>query len=327
MSQRMAIVGCGAVGSFYGAKLCRAGHDVHFLLRSDYEHVRRHGVRILSIEGDFTVHPGCGRRAEEIGPCDLVLVALKTTANDQFPDLIPPLLGAATAVVSLQNGLGDEEQLAAVAGEERVLGGLCFVCLNRIAPGTIRHTAHGQIVLGEHGRSPLARTRAIADWLRAAGIPCAITADLARAHWEKLVWNIPFNGLGVAGAAGLTALETGRLPPGRVPPASLPTDRLLADPKWEEWIRALMGEVITAARALGHAIDPGFADDQVEKTRCMGAYKASTLLDFEHGLPLELGSLFLEPLRRARAAGIPTPRLAALCSVLEQLEARRLKES
>lgn len=323
MNPRFAIVGCGAVGSFYGAKLCRAGHDVHFLLRSDYEAVRRDGVRVLSIEGDFAVRPRCARQAEDIGPCDLVFVALKTTANDQLPSLIPPLLGAATAVVSLQNGLGDEEQLAAVAGEDRVLGGLCFVCLNRIAAGTIRHTAHGQIVLGEHGRPPMARTHAIAGWLRAAGIPCTITEDLARAHWEKLVWNVPFNGLGVAGAAGLAALESGRLPPDPIPLESIPTDRLLADPRWEEWVRALMHEVIATARALGHEIDPFFADDQMEKTRCMGAYKASTLLDFEHGLPLELESLFLVPLRHASARGIPTPRLAALCRVLEQLEARR----
>ena len=98
---KIAVVGCGAVGSFYGAKLARAGHEVHFLLRSDYDAVRRQGVLIRSPEGDFQVRPQCARRPEEIGPAELVLIGLKTTANDQFAKLLPPLVGPATAVLTL----------------------------------------------------------------------------------------------------------------------------------------------------------------------------------------------------------------------------------
>src|SRR5438067_3786618 len=98
---KIAVVGCGSVGSFYGAKLARDGHEVHFLLRSDYDHVRRHGVFIKSPQGDFTVRPRCARTPEEIGPADLVLIALKTTANDQFPKLLPPLVGPSSAVLTL----------------------------------------------------------------------------------------------------------------------------------------------------------------------------------------------------------------------------------
>src|SRR5437868_434432 len=101
---KIAVVGCGALGSYYGAKLCRAGHEVHFLLRSDYDVVRRHGVRVLSPEGDFHVQPKCARTPEEIGIVDLVLIGLKTTANDSFPKLLPPLIGEKTAVLTLQNG-------------------------------------------------------------------------------------------------------------------------------------------------------------------------------------------------------------------------------
>jgi len=136
---KIAVVGCGAVGSYYGAQLARAGHAVHFLLRSDYEAVRRQGVRIQSPEGQFQVHPHCARRPEEIGPADLVLIGLKTTANGQFPALLPPLVGPESAVLTLQNGLGNEEQLARLFPAAQILGGLCFVCLNRIAPGVIRH--------------------------------------------------------------------------------------------------------------------------------------------------------------------------------------------
>src|SRR3954467_7505992 len=110
---KIAVVGPGAVGSYYGAKLARAGHEVHFLLRSDYETVRRHGVRILSPQGDFNVRPKCARTPQEIGRSDLVIIALKATANGQLPLLIPPLIGAESAVLTLQNGLGNEEALAA----------------------------------------------------------------------------------------------------------------------------------------------------------------------------------------------------------------------
>ena len=320
---RIAVVGCGAVGSFYGAKLARAGEDVHFLLRSDYETVRSAGLHIISPLGDFHLQPQCARAPDEIGPVDLVLIALKTTANDQFARLLPPLIGPATAVLTLQNGLGNEEQLARTIPESQILGGLCFVCLNRTAPGHIHHIAHGLVMLGEYRRLPEKRTESLAALFRTSGVPCSVADDLARAHWEKLVWNIPFNGLGVAAAAGYEAVVGGDWKPATGPGACLPTDRLLSDPRWETLVRELMLEVIAAARAQGLAVPETAADRQIERTRTMGAYKASTLLDFERHQPLELDSLFLEPLRQARLSQVPIPRLEALCRVLSQLDAGR----
>ncbi len=313
---KMAIVGCGAVGSYYGARLCRAGHEVHCLLRSDYEVVERDGIRVESVDGDFTVWPYAAREADEVGPVDVVWVALKTTANGILSEVLPPLMGEETVVVSLENGLGDEEQVAAVVGAERVLGGLCFVCLNRIAPGVISHMAHGLIVLGEHGRPAMERTERLAECLRRAGVPCRVTGDLGRAHWEKLVWNIPFNGLGVAAAAGWDAVQSGVLTPGVELGDVWPTDRLLADARWEGLVRELMGEVLLGARSQGYEIEQAFAEEQVSRTREMGAYLASTLLDYQQGKALEVESVFLEPLRRAKAAGCALPRLEALCGVL-----------
>ena len=318
---KISVVGCGAVGSYYGARLARAGEEVHFLLRSDYETVRRRGVEIRSPAGDFRVHPRCARSPEEIGGSDLVVVALKTTANDQFVKLLPPLVGTGTAVLTLQNGLGNEEALAQLFPPEQILGGLCFVCLNRLEPGLIQHLDHGQVVLGEFQRYPEPRTHDIAGRFRNAGIPCKVAADLGRAHWEKLIWNIPFNGLGVAGAAGYEATLAGKLL--TTPPpvdGCLPTDQLLADRRWEQLARDLMLEVIAAARALKYDVDPGLAEKQIERTRTMGSYKASTLIDFERGFPLEMESLFLEPLRQAQNAGVAVPRLEALCRVLRELD-------
>jgi 2-dehydropantoate 2-reductase len=320
---KIAIVGCGALGSYYGAMLCRAGNRVHFLLRSDFEIVRKRGIWIESADGEFRVQPECARAPEEIGAADLVLIGLKTTANHVLPQLLPPLTGPDTAVLTLQNGLGNEAAVAAVVGAKRTLGGLCFVCLNRIEPGRIRHMAHGAVVMGEYDGPPQPRTDRICQAIAAAGVPCNVTPRLEQTHWEKLVWNIPFNGLGVAGAAGYDAVVQGKLNPGAKLELCVTTDLLLAAPHWERLARELMMETIATARAKGLDVPESAADYQISRTRQMGAYKASTLIDFERGQPLELESLFLAPLREARRVGVPCPRLEALCALLEQLSRRQ----
>lgn len=322
---KIAVVGCGALGSYYGAMLCRAGNDVHFLLRSDYEVVRKSGVWIESAEGNFHVQPRCARAPEEIGPADLVLVGLKTTANHVLPQILPPLTGPETAVLTLQNGLGNEAAVAAVAGTQRTLGGLCFVCLNRIEPGRVRHMAHGTIIMGEYAGPPQPRTHWICELIAASGVPCKVAAHLEQAHWEKLVWNIPFNGLGVAGAAGYEAVVAGKMKPGAKLELCVTTDRLLSDPRWEQLVREVMLETIAVARAKGLDVPESAAEFQITRTRQMGAYKASTLIDFERGQPLELESLFLAPLSEARRANVPSPRLEALCAVLQELDLTRGK--
>jgi 2-dehydropantoate 2-reductase len=183
-------------------------------------------------------------------------------------------------------------------------------------------------VLGEFGRAPEPRTHDLVARFCEAGVLCTASENLARAHWEKLVWNIPFNGLGVAGAGGGDTFERlySNLPNSPFSPRPAPllpcltTDKLLADARWAGLVRELMLEVIAGARALGFDVPDAFADERIERTRTMGAYRASTLIDFERGQPLELQSLFLEPLRQATQAGVPMPRLAALCVVLKDLE-------
>ena len=319
---KIGIVGCGALGSYYGAKLCRDGQEVHFLLRSDYEVVRRKGVRILSSEGDFHVNPKCARDPQEIGNCDLVLVGLKTTANDQFPRLIPPLAGRETAILTLQNGLGNEAQLAQLFAPEQIMGGLCFVCLNRLEPGKIQVIDRGKILLGEFGRWPEPRTHDVASMFRHAGVSCKVTENLEQAHWEKLIWNVPFNGLGVAGTAGYEAVLSGNLPARGTLSSCLTTGDLLADSRWERMVRELMNEVVSIAESLGFKIQPDAAENQIARTRSMTPYKASTLIDFEHGKSLELDALFLEPLRQANEAGVRTPRLSSMCEVLKILNSQ-----
>ena len=198
---RIAIVGSGAVGCYYGAHLVRAGADVHFLMRSDLNHVRQNGLSIQSeLHDDFSVSAiQCYASTEEIGPVDLVIIALKATDNDVLEKLIPPLLGDDTILLTLQNGMGNGEFLAQRFGVERVVGGFCFVCLNRTAPGVIRHFGFGLIMMAELNGEATGRTRQLEELFSGSGVKCEVVDDLMWASWRKLVWNIPFNGLAILG--------------------------------------------------------------------------------------------------------------------------------
>ena len=321
---KIGVVGAGALGGYYGGRLCHAGIEVHLLLRTDYDVVCEHGLCVQSSDGDFTVHPHVHAFPDSIGICDLVLVGLKTTANSQYHKLIDPLVGPDTAILCLQNGLGNCEQLAAIFGRDQVLAGLCFVCLNRTAPGVVKHQGFGKIVLGEFQRAAQSRTWEIAEKFERAGVSCEVVDELDAGLWEKLVWNIPFNGLGIAAAAGLDSLESGEIPEdlGK----AWATDRLLSEEVWELRIRELMQEIINVALAKDINLKSNLAHLMIQNTRSMGAYRPSTVIDFDKGRSFELESMFLEPLRQARTVKVSVPRLEALCVVLEKL-ARYLPRS
>src|SRR3954468_783382 len=134
----IAIVGSGALGSYYGARLALAGNDVRFLMRGELAAVRERGLTLREKDGTHHLeNVAAFATPEEIGAVDLVFITLKTTANAELARLLPPLLGPGTLVVTLQNGLGNEENVASVVGEQRVLGGLCFIAVTRSAPGEL----------------------------------------------------------------------------------------------------------------------------------------------------------------------------------------------
>ena len=301
----VAVVGSGAVGLYYGGRLAEAGGDVRFLARSDFPEMKKHGLRAESVAGDFHLPDvSVFRRPEEIGPVDLVIVAWKATANGALAETLPPLLHEGTQVLTLQNGLGNCEAIAEIVGADRVCGGLCFVCINRIAPGKIIHSAGGRLAVGEFARGIPGRAEGIARRFKEAKIPAISVDDLAKAQWEKLIWNIPFNGLAVA-EGGVT------------------TDVLLAEPRIESDISELMHEVVAAARAQGIMLDEALVESNIERTRPMEAYRPSTMIDFVEGRELELAPIWEEPLRRAVNAGVAMPALEKLLSRMKRRLAER----
>jgi 2-dehydropantoate 2-reductase len=298
----IAVVGSGSVGGYYGARLARK-NNVSFLMRRDLDAVRRKGLKIESAEGDFHLDPVAAfATTEEIGPVDLVLVAVKTTSNDALSDLISPLLKDNTILLTLQNGLGNEEFLQEHFPGHPILGGLCFVCINRGEPGLIRHLAHGKVEMGEFTETNC--VEAVAAKFIEAEIDCRILHDLGLARWRKLIWNVPFNGLSIA--AG-----------------SLDTREILERPELVDRTRALMAEIISAAAAQGYEIDESFAEANIDGTRAMGPYRPSSLIDFEEGSSVEVDAIWGEPLRQARNLGIETPELALLHGeICEAIESR-----
>jgi 2-dehydropantoate 2-reductase len=299
---RIAVVGSGAIGCYYGAKLAQFGRDLHFLMRGDLEVVRKRGIRIRG-KGENIHVPKVQAHAstEEIGACDLVIVAVKATSNAALPALIAPLLGQGTMVLTLQNGLGSEEFLAEHFGSERILGGLPFICLNRTKPGVIEHYDYGRLVIGEFGRYPQPRTHEVAWEFKRCGVVCSVVGDLALERWRKLVWNIPFNGLSVA-AGGID------------------TAAILADDGLRRLAVELMDETIAIANHCGHCLPTAAALDQIKRTETMGEYKPSTLIDYLARRPLEIEAIWGEPLRRGQAAGAKTPRLEMLYQLLVALD-------
>lgn len=298
---RIAVIGAGALGLYYGAMLQRGGHDVRFLLRRDYEAIAGNGLRVTSPRGDFHLEKvRCFRNPAEMGEVDLVLVGLKTFANDALISLVEPLAAFGAAILTLQNGLGNEELLAAAFGADRVLGGVAFLCSNRGTPGTVHHLAQGPIRLGEFSGGLTSRALEIAAAFTSSGVPCEAVADLAKARWEKLVWNIPFN--------GLCAL-TGR-----------PTDALLAHPPSRRLIEALMTEVVAGAEAQNLSAPiagPAFISRMISLTGEMGAYRPSMMIDRLEGRPLELSSIYGIPLQRAAEGGVEMVRVRMLHALLD----------
>jgi 2-dehydropantoate 2-reductase len=305
MEQRSyAIVGAGALGGFYGARLQQAGCEVHFLLHSDYEHVQRQGLICESKDGDFvlpTVH--AYRDARDMPRCDVVCVCLKTTQNHLLPELLPPVVKHNGAVLVMQNGLGVEEYVAKIVGAERVLGGLCFLCSNKIGPGHIRHLDYGMVSLGEFAsRGVSDRMRGIADDFQRAGIPVQLAEDLAVARWQKLVWNIPYNGLSVVLNAN--------------------TDALMADPHTRRLVELIMQEIVADAHAVGVAVDQEIIERMLQYTDNMKPYRTSMKIDFDERRPMEVESIFGNPLRAAQQAGAKSPLIGMLYRQLRFLDER-----
>ncbi|TLX60115.1 putative 2-dehydropantoate 2-reductase [Stutzerimonas nosocomialis] len=310
---RIGIIGTGAIGGFYGLMLARAGYDVHFLLRSEYLAVVENGLVVNSAQhGSLKLQPvQAYRDAEQMPPCDWLLVGAKSTNNAA---LVPAIRAAAAPdakVVLLQNGLGIEDGLRPLLPSNlHLLGGLCFICAHRSAMGVIEHEALGGINIAYHSgpadgqEAQMSLVQEGVSMFKAAGIDSTAMADLAQARWQKLVWNAPYNGLSVLLGAG--------------------TKPLMENPDSLALVRAIMEETFSAATACGCQLPEVLVDRMLVATSRMPDYLPSMYHDFAHRRPMELEAIYAAPLAAAAQAGCAMPKTEALLQALRFLEARNL---
>lgn len=306
---RVAILGSGAVGGFYGALLARAGHDVAFVARGAHlDAIRAHGLRVRGAVGDFAARGRADSDTARLGPADLVIVAIKTYDNATALPLLAPLVGPDTAVLTLQNGVDSVDEVAAVAGARHVLGGSTYVATAIAEPGLIEQTGtHRRIVFGEvfeAGREPSARVREIEAAMRAADIQAEAVADARPAIWEKFVY--------LAAFAGFTGA------------ARLPIGPLRDEPGFVDLALRACAEIAAVARAEGVPLPADLADRQRAYIDALPAStRSSLLIDLQSGKRIEIESLPGSVVRRADAAGVDVPIMRTLYAVLKPWAAPR----
>lgn len=302
---RYAIIGTGAIGGFYGGRLCRAGNEVNFLLHTDYEYVKQNGLQIDSCDGSFHIDEvRAYSSTDQIPEVDVVLVCLKSTREHLLEQMLPPIVKNNPLVVLIQNGIGLEADLQQLFPTLPIAAGLAFICSGKVGPGHIDHQCYGSINIGNYSCKDQQIIDALLADFRNAGIETN-AVEYYQARWKKAVWNMPFNGMTVA-------LDT-------------TTDRLLKNPSTRALIRAQMMEVVAASRALGvSGVDEAFVENMLTVTDAMTPYKPSMKLDFDNHRQMEIDYLYTRGIKEAHEAGCPMPRLEMLEQQLRFLEERNL---
>lgn len=306
---RIAIVGTGAIGGFYGMMLARSGADVHFLARSEYQTIAEQGLTLNSQHyGRVRLeHPQLYQDPANMPPCDWILLATKTTSNPTLVETLLKIAAPNARIILLQNGLGVEDDLRPhLPSSLHLLGGLCFVCVHRVQAGVIEHQALGSIHLAYHsGTAQTAEARQnileeLAVPLRASGIEVSVMPDLTTARWQKLVWNAAYNGPSVV--------------------LNAHTNTLMHNPNSLELVKGLMQEVMRAAQACGHPLPPELPQQMLNNTLNLPDYLPSMYHDYQQHRPMELEAIYQRPIQWAAEAGCSLPKMEQLLQCLRFLE-------
>jgi 2-dehydropantoate 2-reductase len=297
---RIAVVGVGGVGGYFGGRLAQAGADVIFIARGDnLAALREQGLRIESIVGDAFVAPvQATDDPAQAGPVDMVLVATKTWQLDEAIDLMRPLIGPETGVVPLLNGVEASDRLAAALGESHALNGICYIFVARVAPGVVRHSGiHPLIIFGERDNRRTARVEALREWLERAGVRVTVPPDIDAEVWRKFVFGATTSGLGAVTRAPMGLLR------------ELPETR----PLFVQGMR----EIVAVAQACGIALGEEAVTAALAQLDAL-PYEttASMQRDIMAGRPSELEAQNGAVARLGAAAGVPTPLHAFIYATL-----------
>lgn len=288
---RVAVIGAGGTGGYFGGLLARAGHDVTFVARGAHLNaIRARGLTVNSrLAGNFVVRAAATDDLRTIGPVDLVLVCVKAYSLDGVLPLLPSLVGPETMILSVQNGVDNEDRIAAAAGGGPVLGAVAQVSSFIQGPGVVGQTGGpGRLVFGEMAGGESARTARLLTVLRSAGIAAEVRPDIRLALWEKFVF--------ICGVSGVTAVTR------------LPLGLILADEETAALMRATLDEVVAVARAEDVPVAPRFAEQAVAQMRTLEPwFRGSMAQDLLEGRRLELDTLHGTVVRLGRAHAVAVP--------------------
>lgn len=298
-AMRIVVMGSGGTGGFFGAKLARAGEDVTFVARGAHlAALRAEGLRIRSaVEGEWSVPAPAVERLDGLPPADLVLFCVKSFDTEEAAALIGPVVGPDTGVLSIQNGVDNEEKLARVLGGGHVLGGAVRVFATIAAPGVITHTFGGHLTFGEMDGRETARARAFLSACQKAAIPAELVSDVTRALWEKYVF--------LTTHAGMTAVTR------------CPAGVLRAVPEVREVYRRTVTEILAIGRAAGVTLDDAVLEQGFKLLDTVAPNAFSSLHhDLIHGKRLELEALHGHAVRLAERHHVPAPTVFAIYAAL-----------
>ena len=298
-AMRIVVMGSGGTGGFFGAKLARAGEDVTFVARGAHlAALRGEGLRIRSaVEGEWSVPAPAVERLDGLPPADLVLFCVKSFDTEEAAALIGPVVGPDTGVLSIQNGVDNEEKLARVLGGGHVLGGAVRVFATIAAPGVITHTFGGHLTFGEMDGRETARARAFLSACQKAAVPAELVSDVTRALWEKYVF--------LTTHAGMTAVTR------------CPAGVLRAVPEVREVYRRTVTEILAIGRAAGVTLDDAMLEQGFKFLDTVAPNAFSSLHhDLIHGKRLELEALHGHAVRLAERHHVPAPTVFAIYAAL-----------
>ncbi|MBN2421661.1 2-dehydropantoate 2-reductase [Candidatus Woesearchaeota archaeon] len=288
MTNKIAIMGAGAVGSYYGALLIRAGFDVILIARGKHlEAMKKNGLSIKSFKGDFRVDVNATDNPEEISPVDFILFTVKSYDTETAISQIKPIIHENTLVMSLQNGIDNDEKIEKVVGKGKLIPALTKIGVSIPEPGIINHSAKGIIIFNESNGEKTKRIKQIEDIFKKANIEYNIPKDILLEKWKKFLWNSSFN--------VITAITKKTL------------TELLNSEMSNELINRSMKEVIAIAQKknilLGHEI----IQTQIDFSRQLGNFKTSMLQDIEKGKRIESWALSGIISKLGKELGIDTP--------------------
>jgi 2-dehydropantoate 2-reductase len=307
---RIVIMGSGGTGGFFGAKLARAGEEVTFVARGEHlRAIQADGLRVKSaIEGEFAVRAPAVERLDGLPPADLVLFCVKSFDTEAAAAAIRPVVGPRTGVLSIQNGVDNEDKVAAIVGRGHVIAGIAEVFATIESPGVITHGLLGRMRFGEMDGKESERTRAFLAACGRASIPAELAADPLRMLWEKYVF--------LVAQSGMTALTR------------CPAGVLRALPETRAMYRRLFEELVRLGRAEGVAIDETLTEGLLGRLDTLGPGAFSSLhFDLTHGKRMELEAIQGHAVRLGERHGIPTPGLAALYAALRPFRDGRPREA